>query len=125
MISNPPGSKIVDKTWGREDWLVNFPKYCAKLLIVNKDHYCSLHYHKLKEESFFVQAGKILFEYSYPPYQLIDQKILSVGESVHIEPLTAHRFTAIDDTLILEVSSQHFDEDSYRLEPSGKKDVQS
>lgn len=56
--------KFVSKSWGYEDWIVNNDKYCGKVLFFKKDKSCSLHYHKLKEETFYVQSGK-LFVYYY------------------------------------------------------------
>ena len=50
--------KHVPKGWGYEKWIVNCEEYCGKLLFFNKDKRCSWHYHKLKDEVFYVQSGK-------------------------------------------------------------------
>ena len=53
--------KYVPKGWGYEKWIANCEKYCGKLLFIAKDKQCSWHYHKLKDEVFFIQSGKIKF----------------------------------------------------------------
>ena len=54
----------VPKGWGFEKWIVNCDEYCGKLLYFVKGKMCSWHYHKLKDEVFYIQSGKILVKYS-------------------------------------------------------------
>ena len=56
--------KFVPKGWGFEKWIVNCEQYCGKLLYFAKGKRCSWHFHKLKDEVFYVQSGKILVKYS-------------------------------------------------------------
>ena len=47
----------------------------------------------------------------------IEKMILKKGMSVRVFPGMPHRFKSLTPTAkILEVSTQHFDEDSYRIE---------
>ena len=55
---------FVPKGWGFEKWIVNCEEYCGKVLYFVKGKRCSWHYHKLKDEVFYVQSGKILLKYS-------------------------------------------------------------
>ncbi len=55
---------FVPKGWGFEKWIVNCDEYCGKLLYFVKGKKCSWHYHKLKDEVFYIQSGKILVKYS-------------------------------------------------------------
>ena len=55
---------FVPKGWGFEKWIVNCEEYCGKLLYFAKDKKCSWHYHKIKDEVFYIQSGKILVKYS-------------------------------------------------------------
>ena len=48
--------KYVPKGWGYEKWIANCEKYCGKLLFIVKGKQCSWHFHKLKDEVFFVQS---------------------------------------------------------------------
>ena len=55
--------KHVPKGWGYEKWIVNNELYCGKLLFFNAGKRCSWHYHKLKDETFYIQSGEILLIY--------------------------------------------------------------
>lgn len=105
--------KVVEKVWGSEEWIVN-RQYCGKFLNLKKGTRCSMHYHKNKDETFFILKGKVLME--------IDGKtrIMNPGDLQLIEPNQKHRFTGLKDSKILEISTHHEDNDSYRDEESGK-----
>lgn len=105
--------KIVKKEWGEERWLVN-RNYCGKLLILKKDYRCSLHYHKNKDETFYVNKGRVLMEVGN------EKRVMVPGDVQRIEPGTLHRFTGLENSEIIEFSTHHEDSDSYRKEPSGK-----
>ena len=108
---------FVQKGWGFEKWIVNTEEYCGKLLYFVKGKKCSWHYHKLKDETFYIQSGKILLKYSDgDEMAYADEIILSRGDKFHIYRGLRHQMFAIEDTELFEFSTQHFDEDSYRLE---------
>ena len=46
-------------------------------------------------------------------------RTMVTGDSVHIPPRLKHRFTGVEDSKIIEISTQHFEDDSYRIEESG------
>ena len=77
--------KHVPKRWGHEKWIVNTPEYCGKLLFFNEGKRCSWHYHKLKDETFYLQSGKILLYYGDTD-NLDEAKdiILEPGDKFHI-----------------------------------------
>lgn len=104
---------FVAKRWGWERWIVNNEFYCGKLLFVRKDNWLSYHHHKIKDEVLYFQTGKVWFIYGQdePPYTPLR---LTKGEAFHVEPNLRHQIYAIEDTMIVEFSTQHFDEDSYR-----------
>ena len=60
----PLAMKHVPKGWGWERWIVNCPEYCGKLLFFNKGKRCSWHFHKIKDEVFYLQSGKMMVYYS-------------------------------------------------------------
>jgi mannose-6-phosphate isomerase-like protein (cupin superfamily) len=115
-ISSLQRIKIVPKEWGEERWIVN-RDYCGKLLILNKGYRCSLHHHRIKDETFYINRGCVLME--------CDGKamIMKPGDALLIEPNTKHRFTGLEDSEIVEFSTHHEDSDSYRDELSGKADL--
>ena len=109
--------KFVPKGWGFEKWIVNNKKYCGKLLYFVKGKRCSWHYHKIKDEVFYIQSGKILLKYSYQDdLEKAEEKILYQGDSFHVPVGLRHRMIALQDTELFEFSTQHFDSDSIRIE---------
>jgi hypothetical protein len=46
--------------------------------------------------------------------------IMKRGDTVGIEPYTNHRFTGITNADILEISTTHYEDDSYRITKSEK-----
>ena len=76
-----------------------------------------MHHHKNKDETFYILKGKVLMEINK------ETMIMFPGDSILIEPNTKHRFTGLEDSEILEFSTHHEDEDSYRDEESGKVDL--
>ena len=108
---------FVPKGWGFEKWIVNTEEYCGKLLYFAKGKRCSWHYHKLKDETFYIQSGKVLLKYSdSDDISDANEIILNKGDKFHIYRGLRHQMFAIEDTELFEFSTQHFDEDSYRLE---------
>jgi mannose-6-phosphate isomerase-like protein (cupin superfamily) len=108
---------FVPKGWGYEKWLVNKPEYCGKVLHMVKGRKFSYHCHKLKEETFFISKGSVVVRYGESA-DIKDSShvILEEGGIFHIPVGLYHQIQAITDTDIIEFSTQHFDEDSYRSE---------
>lgn len=111
----------VDKLWGYELWLVNNEKYCAKILKINPGYQCSLHYHKVKDETFYVLTGTVHLEEEYPDRYPRVWRVLIAGDSHRIYPGTPHRFYTTSQTgaTVLEISTHHDEGDVVRLEESG------
>ena len=109
--------KFVKKGWGFEKWIVNKPEYCGKLLFFIRDRRCSWHYHKLKDEVFYLQSGKLLVKYSdEEDINTAKQLILEPGESFHVYRGLKHQMIALEDSELFEFSTEHFDSDSYRIQ---------
>ncbi len=111
--------KYVEKEWGYEKWLFNDEELdiCSKILFIKKGSKFSQHFHDKKVEQFFIQSGKCILrihqmQQSSP--QTV-QTVLNEGECFFIDRLTAHQLEALEDTTIIETSTFHRDEDSYRL----------
>jgi len=110
-------SEIVKKGWGYERIIVNNQKYCGKILHFNKGAKFSMHYHLIKEETFYISYGKIILNYP----NLANAKQLSVekqqGDIIHIYPGQPHQIIALEETEVFEISTTHYDEDNYRIIP--------
>jgi mannose-6-phosphate isomerase-like protein (cupin superfamily) len=105
------------KGWGSEKWIVNNESYCGKILYFKSGKKCSWHYHKLKRETFFVQSGQLLVKFSYDDeLEKADEVILFPGDSFEVPQGLRHQMLAIEETFLIEFSTQHFEEDSYRIE---------
>ncbi len=105
-------AKEVEKFWGKEIWMANTDLYCGKKLILEKGKRCSMHYHERKDETFYVDSGKVLLEYNVG--EIFDEIILMQGDSKRIYPLQWHRFSGLENSVIIEISTHHEDLDSYR-----------
>jgi mannose-6-phosphate isomerase-like protein (cupin superfamily) len=107
---------IEPKGWGREIWIANNQLYCGKLLEIRKGRRCSLHYHKLKTESFYLHKGrlKIRVKESVDSDRL-DEFDISPGDCMDVAPGLVHQMEALEDSELFEFSTQHFETDSYRL----------
>jgi len=108
--------KFVSKVWGYEKWIVNKEEYCGKILFFIKDKKCSWHYHKIKDEVFYIRKGRLMVWYSEEE-DLTKSKsvILEPGDNFYVKPGLKHQMMGIEDTEMFEFSTQHFDEDSYRV----------
>jgi mannose-6-phosphate isomerase-like protein (cupin superfamily) len=107
---------IVPKGWGREVWIANNPLYCGKILEISKGKRCSLHYHKLKTESFYLRTGRLrvrIMESSHCSESELFE--LKAGDCMDIHPGLVHQMEAIEDAELYEFSTQHFDSDSHRI----------
>lgn len=108
--------KFVKKGWGYERWIVNKEEYCGKLLFFNKGKRCSWHYHKIKDEVFYLQSGKMIVKFSEEEdIQQAEEILLEPGQNFYIYPGLKHQMIALEDSELYEFSTQHFDEDSYRV----------
>lgn len=104
------------KGWGYEDWICNNDKYCGKLLYFKKGKKCSWHYHKIKDETFYLQSGRLLVRYSDQDNIEICKKItLEVGDCFHVRIGLRHQMEALEDSELFEFSTTHFEEDSNRI----------
>jgi mannose-6-phosphate isomerase len=105
----------VDKPWGYElHFALVDGKYCGKQLHIDAGQALSLQYHEVKDETVFVQTGRLLFHVGKEVEDLDEFELLP-GEGVHLVPGTIHRMTAVEDTVVLEASTTEL-ADVVRLE---------
>lgn len=105
----------IPKDWGEEIIITNNELYCGKLLKFKKGLMFSMHYHLIKDETWYVNEGEFLYRWiDTETSQLYEQKLVE-GDVVRQYPGQPHQLEAITDGVIFEVSTQHFDSDSYRI----------
>ena len=108
--------KYVPKGWGYEKWIANSEKYCGKLLFIAKGKQCSWHYHKKKDEVFYIQSGRVMLYYGWnDSIELAKTIIVEIGDKFHVPIRLKHKMYALEDSELFEFSTEHFDEDSYRI----------
>src|SRR5712692_3266783 len=89
---------IEPKGWGREVWIANNPLYCGKILEISKGKRCSLHYHKLKTESFFLRKGRLMIRVKESPdADVIEEFELHEGQCMDVPPGLVHQMEALED----------------------------
>ena len=119
---------FVHKGWGWERWITNDPDadYCLKELFIAEGMAGSLHLHLKKDETLHILSGKLHVSYEQkiwkpgddivPHYRLSNEHFFS-GGSMRLRPGVAHRLEAAKDTLILEASTYHDEDDVVRFSP--------
>jgi mannose-6-phosphate isomerase len=104
----------IEKPWGWELIWAEAEQYVGKLLFVRAGESLSLQYHQHKDESWLVQEGAARLELGEVDGELEALEI-GAGDTFRFRPGTVHRVTAVEDTLVVEVSTPHL-EDVVRLE---------
>jgi mannose-6-phosphate isomerase len=104
----------VEKPWGWELVWADTDRYVGKLLFIRAGEALSLQYHEVKDESWLVREGRARLELGEVGEEL-EELELRGGDALRYPPGTLHRVTALDDTLIVEVSTPDLD-DVVRLE---------
>ena len=113
-----PTGKI-DKGWGFEIVWASTESYCAKLLCFDKKGAkMSMHFHKEKDETWFVNTGKFIVRWIDTKTAEQKEQLLVEGNVWHNPPLQPHQLEAITpDAIIFEVSTKDTPEDNYRVQP--------
>jgi mannose-6-phosphate isomerase-like protein (cupin superfamily) len=105
----------VEKPWGWELVWAETEDYAGKVLYVRAGHALSLQFHRLKDESWYVQEGRAELEVGAVGDPLHDTEVVAAGACFRFRPGTVHRIKALEDTYVLEVSTPQLD-DVVRLE---------
>ena len=104
----------VDKPWGHELIWAHTDRYVGKVIAVEAGKRLSLQYHRKKDESIMVISGRMILHLEDDDGAL-DPIPLGPREFHRIPHGRRHRFEAIEDTEIIEVSSPELD-DVVRIE---------
>lgn len=108
------GGRRVEKPWGHELIWAETDRYVGKVIAITAGRRLSLQFHERKEESVYVMAGvlRLHLEDASGTIQVSD---LGPGEHRHIATGRRHRFEALEDCELIEVSTTELD-DVVRLE---------
>jgi mannose-6-phosphate isomerase-like protein (cupin superfamily) len=118
--------KRVEKKWGYELWIHNDTDYCGKLLVFSKSgNKFSMHYHMIKDETWYVQKGAFQFDWIDTENGERCYTQIQEGDVIEIKKGLPHQLTALtEEATVFEVSTQHFDEDSYRIYRNQPSDLE-
>ncbi len=106
-------SKVVAKGWGLEVHVCNHDLYCLKHLIFNQSRAFSLHHHLLKQELWHCATG-LLEVYLERRGGVSEWLTLAAGGKLEIRPGDLHQAYAVEPSILVEVSTTDFPEDSIR-----------
>lgn len=112
-IARGPLSKVV-KPWGSEELLASTDRYALKFIRVQKGLRPSLQFHRRKSESLLLLSGKLQVEMGENKDELTADEILP-GECLDVPRGRVHRVSALEDSVIIEVSTPELD-DVVRIE---------
>lgn len=107
----------VDKGWGYEDIWVTNDKYCSKFMHFNKGAKFSMHFHREKEETWYIMSGEFKVRWVDTSNASYNTTILTAGNVWHNKPLLPHQVVCYKEGTILEVSTPDSVEDNYRILP--------
>lgn len=108
---------LVPKGWGSEFiWATN-DNYCGKFLNFEKGKCFSMHFHKDKEETWYVQSGKFIVRWINTEDASVKERDLDPGNTWHNPPCQPHQLTCLEAGTIIEVSTADSVEDNYRVLP--------
>jgi quercetin dioxygenase-like cupin family protein len=107
--------EIVPKGWGKEIIFVNNDEYCGKILCFEKDKKFSMHYHIKKKETWYVTKGSFILLWVETNSGTTYTEYLKVGDVITNERGEPHQLIALEDSEVFEVSTKHYDEDSFRM----------
>jgi mannose-6-phosphate isomerase len=115
--------RIVSKPWGHEVVWALTKDYAGKVLVIKAGHQLSLQFHKVKEKTIYLAAGKLRFLFENDLGQM-EEHLLTPGMSFHTPPNRKHRLIAVEDCQVFEVSTPHLDDlvrldDAYGRVPTG------
>lgn len=109
--------KVVNKPWGKEEWLSLNDKYCFKKITVNAGCGTSLQYHEKKRETTVIHSGECVVTYKKKDDAEPSIFQARAGCILDLEPGDIHRIEAITDVLMYETSTPEVD-DVVRLKDS-------
>lgn len=99
----------VEKPWGHEIWWAQTADYAGKVLVVNAGHQLSLQLHREKDETSYVLSGRLRLTQG-PSEDALRERVIGPGDAWRNEPGVLHSIEALEDSVVLEVSTPHMDD---------------
>jgi quercetin dioxygenase-like cupin family protein len=107
----------VEKGWGHElIWATN-DRYCGKMMHFDTGARFSMHFHREKEETWYVQSGKFVVKWINTDTAEQREQELNTGAVWHNPPCMPHQLICVEEGTVVEVSTPDSVEDNYRVFP--------
>jgi quercetin dioxygenase-like cupin family protein len=107
----------VPKGWGHElIWATN-DRYCGKMMHFNAGARFSMHFHREKEETWYIQSGRFVVKWINTANAEQLKQELTAGETWHNPPCMPHQLICLEEGIVVEVSTPDSVEDNYRVFP--------
>tara|TARA_B100001057_G_scaffold479887_1_gene552066 strand:- start:1564 stop:1965 length:402 start_codon:yes stop_codon:yes gene_type:complete len=115
----------VEKGWGYELIWASNEKYCGKIMVFEKvGSKFSMHFHKEKDESWFVNQGTFLLRWIDTTTAELKEQEIRAGDTWRNPPLQPHQLVCMEaGSSITEVSTADSVEDNYRVFPGDSQAV--
>jgi quercetin dioxygenase-like cupin family protein len=92
---------IIEKPWGKTLLVFDNETIHIYLAWINRDGFCSKHYHKNKHNLFFLQSGSIIVKTW--DTDIINEHKLLAGDKILVKNNTWHQFLATEESILLEI----------------------
>jgi choline kinase/mannose-6-phosphate isomerase-like protein (cupin superfamily) len=111
--------KIVNKPWGKEEWLEQNEYYCYKRIYINAGYKTSFQYHNEKIETNYIISGKAEV-WLENENGIIEKKDMQTNDFFTVQNKRKHRIIAKTDMILQEVSTPQVD-DVIRIEDDSNR----
>lgn len=109
--------RVVQKGWGHEEIWAAKENYCGKNLVFKAGTKFSMHYHAVKDETWYVLNGKFRLNWIDTKDATLHTKLLNPGDVWNNPPLLPHQLECIEAGTVVEVSTYDDPDDNYRVQP--------
>jgi quercetin dioxygenase-like cupin family protein len=114
----------VTKPWGEEVWFAETELYAGKLLRINAGQKLSIQFHERKDETSYLLSGRLLVLQGSSAEALASREI-EPGATWRNEPGLVHSLEAIEDSVVIEVSSPEVDDVVRLADRYGREDARA
>ena len=90
-------SNMWPKCWGRNTEIFKNSSVSVNFLNLVKGGVCSWHFHRHKNNTFYLVSGKVLIKTEH------NEVILEPGNSILVQAPMKHQFEALEDSEMLEI----------------------
>jgi mannose-6-phosphate isomerase-like protein (cupin superfamily) len=112
-----PTPHKVPKAWGYELWIHNDAEYCGKILHFEKGKKFSMHFHLKKKETWYVVSGIYRLKWIDTDNAAQREYVIGAGQIIEVPRGVPHQIECLVTGDVFEVSTEHFEDDSYRVAP--------